>query len=259
MNIIQSLIVMLSMYTAIPMPMVEWNEKNLRYCMAFLPAVGLILAAGEYLLLFLCKAAEISTALYGTAACVLPVLLTGGIHMDGLIDTSDALGSHGTKEKKLQILDDPHAGAFGIAGVSVYFLLTAGVMAELYGRMSPEMSIVPAVFSSFLISRAAIAMMIMTIEPSKKSGLLYTFSRAGAKSAVCVSSAAVLAVCFLLIFSSCGIVGLIPFAGLCLFSLYFVRMVCRQFGGLSGDLCGWFIHMAELILFLCFTAALAVK
>lgn len=67
-----------------------------------------------------------------------PVLVTGKIHIDGLIDTCDALGSHGAREKKLQILDDPHAGAFGIAGAVVYFLLFFGVAAELYPLLTPE-------------------------------------------------------------------------------------------------------------------------
>jgi len=257
MNMIQSLIIMLSMYTVVPMPMVEWNEKNLKYCMAFLPAAGILIAALEYLLFFICRAGEISSVLYGTASCALPVLLTGGIHADGLIDTSDAVGSHGTKEKRMRILDDPHVGAFGTAGAIIYFLLAAGVMSELYERMTFQNII--AVLSAFLISRAAIAVMIMTLEPSKKSGLLYTFSSAGSRPAVCISAAAVLAICFCLIFYCFGRYGLISSAGFAVLCAYFVRMVRRQFGGLSGDLCGWFIHMAELVLFLCFMVTAVVK
>ena len=256
MNIIQSLIVTLSMYTAIPMPMVEWNEKNLKYCMAFLPVVGLLIGAAEYLLFFVCRMAEVSSVLYGAAACVLPVILTGGIHIDGLIDTSDALGSHGTKEKKLQILDDPHAGAFGIAGVISYFLLMLGAMTELYGRVSMEDAVV--VFSAFVLSRAAVAVAIMMIAPSKKSGLLYTFSSGSSRHVVCISSAAVLAACFLFLFLKWKIRVLFPIAGILIFGGYFVRMVRRHFGGLSGDLCGWFIHMQELVLMLSFVLALAV-
>ena len=113
-SIVKSLIITLSMYTSIPMPAIRWEEKNLKYCMCFLPAAGLIAGAAQWLLLLLCRMFSVSDFLYAALFCALTVLITGGIHIDGLIDTSDALGSHGTKEKKLQILADPHAGAFGI-------------------------------------------------------------------------------------------------------------------------------------------------
>ena len=53
----------------------------------------------------------------------LPVLVSGGIHTDGFIDTVDALSSYGDKEKKLEILKDPHTGAFAIIGAIMYYLL----------------------------------------------------------------------------------------------------------------------------------------
>lgn len=263
MNIFQSLIIALSMYTAIPMPMTEWNEKNLRYCMCFLPVAGLIVAAFQFLLLFVCETLNISPFLYGAAFCGLSVLVTGGIHIDGLIDTSDALGSRGEREKKLQILDDPHAGAFGIAGAILYFLMLAGVAAELYGRYERyemgKYGIIAAVFSAFLTSRALTAVFVVNMAPSKKRGLLYTFSQAAAGRAVTVSSSAVLLLCVIFSFFRLGITALIPVLGLVLTAAYFSRTARRQFGGISGDLCGWLIHMSELALLFCFLAALAVR
>ena len=115
------------MYTVIPMPATEWNGRNLRYCMAFLPAAGFVISAAEWVLFFVCYSLHLSDVFFASFFCALPVLVTGKIHIDGLIDTCDALGSHSAREKKLQILDDPHAGAFGIAGAVVYFLLFFGV------------------------------------------------------------------------------------------------------------------------------------
>ena len=54
--------------------------------------------------------------------CVLPVLVTGGIHLDGFCDTADALASHQDTEKKLQILKDPHMGAFAAIWLGCYFI-----------------------------------------------------------------------------------------------------------------------------------------
>lgn len=44
----------------------------------------------------------------------MPLLVTGGIHIDGFSDTMDALSSHAERQKKLEIMDDPHIGAFGV-------------------------------------------------------------------------------------------------------------------------------------------------
>lgn len=51
---------------------------------------------------------------------VLPVIVTGGIHVDGYMDTSDAIHSYGDREKKLSILKDSHIGAFAVIRLLVY-------------------------------------------------------------------------------------------------------------------------------------------
>ena len=55
-------------------------------------------------------------------AVLIPVLVTGGIHLDGLLDTADALSSWQTRERRLEILKDSHAGAFAIIVCCGYFL-----------------------------------------------------------------------------------------------------------------------------------------
>ena len=52
---------------------------------------------------------------------LVPVIVTGGIHVDGLLDTSDALSSWRDREKRLEILKDSHAGAFAVITACVYF------------------------------------------------------------------------------------------------------------------------------------------
>lgn len=51
----------------------------------------------------------------------MPVWVTGGIHLDGYADTCDALASYGDREKKLEILKDPHCGAFAVIRLCSYF------------------------------------------------------------------------------------------------------------------------------------------
>ena len=54
---------------------------------------------------------------------VAPIIITGGIHMDGFLDTQDALGSYQPRERRLEILKDSHAGAFAIISCAVYLMM----------------------------------------------------------------------------------------------------------------------------------------
>ena len=123
MNIIKSICVAFSMYSKIPMPRVEWNEKNMKYAMCFFPLVGAVIGGLMLLVRFLCGRFGFNTSVYAVVMTALPVLVSGGIHTDGFIDTVDALSSYGDKEKKLEILKDPHTGAFAIIGAVMYYLL----------------------------------------------------------------------------------------------------------------------------------------
>ena len=116
MNIIKSICVAFSMYSKIPMPRVEWNEKNMKYAMCFFPLIGAVIGGLMLLVRFLCGRFGFNTSVYAVVMTALPVLVSGGIHTDGFIDTVDALSSYGDKEKKLEILKDPHTGAFAIIG-----------------------------------------------------------------------------------------------------------------------------------------------
>ena len=56
----------------------------------------------------------------------LPLWISGGIHMDGYMDTKDALSSWGDSQKMLEILKDSHVGAFAVMGLGFIFWLSYG-------------------------------------------------------------------------------------------------------------------------------------
>ena len=63
---------------------------------------------------WLCRYFGMSNGFIAVALVLVPVIVTGGIHVDGLLDTSDALSSWRDREKRLEILKDSHAGAFAV-------------------------------------------------------------------------------------------------------------------------------------------------
>ena len=59
------------------------------------------------------------------------LLITGGIHIDGYMDTMDAVHSYGDREKKLEILKDSHIGAFAVIMLVTYVLAAAGAFSYI--------------------------------------------------------------------------------------------------------------------------------
>ena len=132
--LINSIFAAFSTYSRIPVPPARWDEESLRWQICSFPLVGAVIgliwcAAGTAL-----RACGAHPALSGAVLCALPLLLTGGIHMDGYLDTTDAVHSWKPKEERLRILDDPHIGAFAFISGAVYLLLYFGLVPGAHHR-----------------------------------------------------------------------------------------------------------------------------
>ena len=132
MRLFESLLIALSTYSAVPVPQLDWSEKNMRYAICFFPAVGVLCGAALWLWAVLAQATGMSGVLFAAIAACLPILVTGGIHLDGYLDTVDALSSHQTREKKLAIMKDANCGAFAVIYGGVYLLAYAGFAYEVF-------------------------------------------------------------------------------------------------------------------------------
>ena len=121
-----------SMYSKIPMPKSDWTNENMRYCFCFFPLVGGVVGAltcvWRYLAEYLGLRGSTSSAV---VLMLIPVAVTGGIHLDGLLDTADALSSYKGQKERLEILKDSRAGAFAVIQAVVYFFLYYGIYSYL--------------------------------------------------------------------------------------------------------------------------------
>ena len=228
-----------SMYTVIPVPALDWTERNLRYALLAFPLVGIVIGIAEALWSALCAALGFPPLLTGAGRCLLPLLITGGIHMDGFVDTCDALGSHASYEKKHEILKDPHIGAFGSIRLGMYLVAALAVWTSL-----PGIGAIPAT-AFFVLSRALSGFSLMSFPLYDKTGLAGTFAEAADKPRVrqglliicCFSTAVLIAN---------GFPGLFAAASAWLTFAVYYRMAKREFGGTGGDLAGWFLQTTEL-------------
>ena len=171
MRLFESLLIALSTYSAVPVPQFDWNEKNMRYAICFFPAVGVLCGAALWLWAVLAQATGMSGVLFAAIAACLPILVTGGIHMDGYLDTVDALSSHQTCEKKLAIMKDANCGAFAVIYGGVYLLAYAGFAYEVFAA-GHILLICPL----FVLSRALSGLCAVNLPNARKSGMLCAFT-----------------------------------------------------------------------------------
>lgn len=235
-----SIIIAFAMYSKIPMPKVEWTEKNMKYALCFFPLVGVVIGILYVFIFTIWEFLPCREGLRNSILCILPVFITGGIHVDGFIDTLDARHSYQPIERKLEILKDPHIGAFAMIRTILYFLAVYGFTTEI------SMESVWMVALGFVYSRALSGLGVVTIKAAKNDGLLVSFSNTAQTSFVRVVMIGYGAACVagmlymnLFIGSICAITGIGIFG-------YYHRMTLKEFGGTTGDLAGYFLQCCEL-------------
>ena len=209
--------------------------------MCFFPLIGVVVGGLIWLWLALCDGLHIGPFLRGAIGAVLPLLVTGGIHMDGFMDVTDAMSSWQTKEKRLEILKDSHVGAFAVIACGAYLLLMAGLLSECTAAQGLGLT------AAFVLSRSMSAYAMVALPQAKKQGMLADNARNADHHRVRLASwgwfaaAAVAAVCGL------GWYGLALPAGALACLGWYAHRAKKYFGGISGDQAGWYVQVTELV------------
>ena len=240
MHLFSSLVIAFSTYSRIPMPAVSWTDENRRLTFCFFPLIGLVTGFIMAVWLFLCEKLSVGPLLKGCVAASLPLLVTGGIHMDGFMDTCDALASWQPPEKRLEILKDSHVGAFAVIGCAVYLLLMTGLLSEC------TLEDVLPVCICFVLSRALSAYLSVTRKQARQNGMLSGFAGSAASGTVRRSSILYVLLCTCCLFYALGMRAVFHLLFTALTVVYYCRMTDRYFGGVTGDLAGWFLQISEI-------------
>lgn len=242
----KAFVVAFSIYSKIPMPRFQWESDDMKYHLCFFPWVGAVIGLLEGAWYFISTGKGIGALPYVMVALAIPLLITGGFHVDGFMDTCDALHSYQEREKKLEILKDPHIGAFAVICLVIYFLLAGGFLALLYERVTdPGIMIVCALV--FVLSRALSGIGVVTMKGAKKKGMLQTFSETAVKNKVLFLLGLQALLCAGGMICVSYMAGLFACGAVLLVWIYYARMSEKEFGGITGDLAGYFVSLAELI------------
>lgn len=242
MRAISAFIIAFSTYSRIPMPQVEWSDENRRYTMCFFPLIGAAVGLLLWGWLWLCDYLKMGPVLRGAVSALVPLLITGGIHMDGFMDTSDAMASWQPMERRLEILKDSHTGAFAVIGCAGYLLLFTGVCSEATARIAPLL--IPV----FVISRALSALALAFFKSARPNGMLDGFARTAHRRMVGVSTGIYAVLCLALWAVFGGWIAPVCLAAAAACFAFYRHMAYKNFGGVTGDLAGWFVQITELAL-----------
>ena len=176
MIVLQTIAVAFAMFSALPVPQFAWNQKNMRYAMCAFPLIGVVIGG----LWCLCGALPLPMPAKAAGFCLIPVWVTGGIHLDGYADTCDALSSYGDREKKLEILKDPHCGAFAVIRLCSYFVAYFALCCCVQFTLQ-----VGAVWLlALVLERVCSGYAVAAFPLAKNTGLAHTFATAADRTTV---------------------------------------------------------------------------
>lgn len=205
------------------------------------PLVGAVI--GFFLAGFSILAAEfIPTSFFAVVLILLEIVITGGLHCDGLMDTMDGIFSGRSQARMLEIMKDSRVGAYGVMGFGVFLLAKWSLLTELLRDASA-----PALFMMPVIGRFAAATAICVFPYRRIEGLGKAFAEYAGPSALCTALAVTLI--FTLPFGWGGVCCLVVAGG---FALALAGYVHGLLGGLTGDTYGFIIEMTEVVVLMTF-------
>jgi adenosylcobinamide-GDP ribazoletransferase len=243
MSIIAAIAIAFAFLTTLPTPRVEWTADRLRYFPIVLPLVGVavgILGTGLFMGLLRWK---VSPVLRGVLMALFYLYVTGGLHMDGLMDTCDAVFSRKSREARLKILSDTHVGAFAVMGCVAVLSLKVGIFSELFAGCEKN----ALVFLTLIPIYSRLGMgMLFYLPFAREDGLARILgdTRVPSDRFVLVLAFIFLSVCFIPLLGVKWI--LIPFGVVFLLRCYWLYCM-KVFGGITGDLMGAFLELSETV------------
>lgn len=241
----KSILLALQFFTIVPvrknLPM---EKRQISGMYSLFPWIG----AGIGAIACLCLFFEWTPLLTAFSIVIVGILLSGGLHMDGFIDTSDAFFSYKDRLKRFEILDDPRVGAFGVMAVVLLVIGKIIVLSEVLVAESFHWIFVLLIP---FFSRATLAMLFVLTRSAKDSGLAFFFKQRMNENVILFVTSFHLCVGVFIIgwLSDWLIAGTFAIV-LAVFICLFRNWAIKNFGGVTGDLLGASVEISEVVLWI---------
>ena len=228
-----------------------WTEQSFGESVKFFPAVGAIIG-------IICAAIVGAINFFGlplftgaTGFSAL-IILTGGIHCDGLMDSADGLFSGREREKILQIMKDSRAGSFGVAAMILVAANEISALAEL-AKLS-TIFLCAAIYSAPIIARLMMVVTIGAFPYARESGMGKAFAKFTTRRTIFIAAGET--ILLLLPLSFVGEKIFICAAAASLIALIvtwrFATFATEKIGGVTGDIYGAVTTLAEMFVLITF-------
>ncbi len=221
------------MFTALPCPNRVWDESARGLMLVCLPIVGALLGL-LWTALGTLGMTWLTPSLCAALIAALPWLLTGFIHLDGYMDTCDAILSWRPLEQRLRILKDVHTGAFAVVGLGLLMMFSYAAAIDLDWFDLQALIFIP------VVSRCGSAYCVMTMKPLGHS----EYARTEGKSAHLVAVVAmwliavVICTVWLKAFAIALLIETAAYAAAMAWASHTLK-------GVSGDVAGFALSVAE--------------
>ncbi len=227
----------LSFLTVIPLPRRrEVSPEQVGRSTGYFPVVGIIIGlilAGLYWLLRL----VLPSAVVSGLLLVCLVVLTGGLHLDGFVDTCDGIAGHKTPEARWQVMHDSRAGAFGIVGVCCLLIVKYVSLNSV-----PDSLMMMTLVLMPVVSRWAMVYAVFAYPYARPSGLGKVFKQAASQRRLAIATLVALAVAI----PWFRLAGLVIMLGVWVIVVAMAAYLKRKFSGLTGDTYGAINEVAEV-------------
>jgi adenosylcobinamide-GDP ribazoletransferase len=231
----------MGMFTAIPTPFSKWEDRATNLVIPFFPAVGGVIGGIWFTTAYLLQLTGLSVMLKSAIIMLMPLLLSGFLHIDGFMDTTDAIFSRRDLSEKRRILKDSHVGAFAVIALAVLFLIS---FCSVHTFVSEGKNILVLLFIPVL-SRCVTGVAVLRLKLISENSYAALF-RKDTKPVYIFVLAATAILCVWLATISGGVIMLAPLLVLissgCLAAVY----VYKELDGISGDLSGFILTVSEL-------------
>ncbi len=194
----------------------------------YFPLIGLLLAILLWLLVLLFSRLLPQLALSALVVIAL-VILTGGLHFDGLMDTCDGLFGGRTRERKLEIMRDSRVGSFGVLGALSILLLKFALLASI-----PTQSLPLALLLTLPSARWSMTLALHVFPPARPTGLGAAYHHAITPGRLLITGLVALVIALLI----GHFIGLIAWITSSLVALLIGLSITKNIGGITGDSCG---------------------
>jgi adenosylcobinamide-GDP ribazoletransferase len=224
------------------------GEAWLARAAVWFPVIGAFVGAAAGGAVVLADAAGLSPAVAGALGLVVAVVLTRGLHEDGLADTADGLGVHGSRERRLAAMKDSAVGAHGALAMACGLLVAALALAGLDAEHAAR-----ALVAAHVLSRTAMVLTAAALPGARPEGGLGRGLEVTLPSALIASAIAVAGV---LAVAGMGDGAIALAAGVVVAALAGVVQL-RVFGGRTGDTLGASGKLVEVAVLVALSGAWA--